>query len=76
MVQDIFDIIKCVNVNGVKVQVKFGGYFYQNYGVGGSDGVVVIDMVNFQKFLMDIKIWYVIIGVGNCLGEVDKKMYV
>ncbi|KAK4638794.1 hypothetical protein QC761_704440 [Podospora bellae-mahoneyi] len=73
--QDISDIIKCANANGVKVQAKSGGHSYQNYGVGGSDGAVAIDMVNFQKFSMDTKTWYATIGAGNRLGEVDKKMH-
>lgn len=73
--QDISDIIKCANANGVKVQAKSGGHSYQNYGAGGSDGAVAIDMVNFQKFSMDTKTWYATIGAGNRLGEVDKKMH-
>ena len=73
--QDISGIIKCANANGVKIQAKSGGHSYGNYGLGGADGAVAIDMVNFQEFSMDPNTWQATVGAGTRLGEVTKKMH-
>ena len=43
-------------------------------GLGGTDGVVALDLVNFQHFRMDTTTWKATIGAGTRLGEVDKKL--
>ncbi|KAK0712013.1 hypothetical protein B0H67DRAFT_602594 [Lasiosphaeris hirsuta] len=72
---DVSGIIKCATANNVKVQAKSGGHSYANYGVGGEDGAVAIDMVNFQQFSMDKLTWQATIGAGTRLGEVTKKLH-
>ncbi|KAH8898406.1 FAD-binding domain-containing protein [Thozetella sp. PMI_491] len=73
--QDVSSIIKCANDNGVKVQAKSGGHSYANYGLGGEDGAVAIDMVNFQDFSMDNSTWQATIGSGTLLGDVTTKLH-
>lgn len=57
----------------VYVMLNFEG---RNYGLGGDDGVLMIDFVNLKSFSMNEILWYVSVGVGYWLGEMDKKMYV
>ncbi|KAM7219119.1 putative oxidase [Rhypophila decipiens] len=73
--QDISGIVKCASANNVKVQAKSGGHSYANYGLGGTDGAVAIDMVNFQHFHMDNATWEATVGAGTRLGEVTTKMH-
>ncbi|KAK0639875.1 hypothetical protein B0T16DRAFT_339289 [Cercophora newfieldiana] len=73
--QDISLVIQCANANGKKVQAKSGGHSYANYGLGGANGAVAIDMVNFQHFRMDNVTWQATVGAGTRLGEVTKKMH-
>lgn len=49
--------------------------FSSNYGIGGEDGHVVIDLVNMQSFSVDQTTWDVTVGAGTRLGELDKKMH-
>jgi hypothetical protein len=44
-------------------------------GLGGIDGAVVVDMVNFQKFEMNYDTWRAIIGSGTLLGSVKERLY-
>lgn len=44
-------------------------------GLGGVDGAVAIDMVNFQHFSMDDSTWQATIGAGTQLGEVSEKLH-
>jgi len=46
-----------------------------NYGLGGEDGGLMIDLVNLQSFAMDQTTWQASIGAGHRLGEVDKKLH-
>ncbi|KAK4225065.1 putative oxidase [Podospora fimiseda] len=73
--QDIADVVKCAALGGFKVQAKSGGHSYGNYGLGGQDGAVSIDLVNMKKFVMDNTTWQATIGAGTLLGEVDKKLH-
>ncbi|KAK3323076.1 hypothetical protein B0H66DRAFT_532390 [Apodospora peruviana] len=73
--KDISGIITCAKTNNVKVQAKSGGHSYANFGLGGVDGAVAIDMVNFQHFSMDNVTWQATVGAGTRLGEVTTKMH-
>ncbi|KAK3940232.1 FAD-binding domain-containing protein [Diplogelasinospora grovesii] len=73
--QDIAGVIQCAATNNAKVQAKSGGHSYGNYGLGGADGVVAIDMVNFQDFSMDNTTWQATIGAGTLLGDVTTKLH-
>lgn len=44
-------------------------------GLGGADGAVALDMVNFQQFHMDNETWEATVGPGLRLGEVTSKMH-
>lgn len=44
-------------------------------GLGGVDGELVIDMVNFQQFSMDTSTWQATIGSGHRLSEVTRLLH-
>ncbi|CAI4217594.1 unnamed protein product [Parascedosporium putredinis] len=72
---EVSAVVKCAESVGAKVQARSGGHSYANYGIGGEDGHVVIDLVNMQSFSVDQTTWDVTVGAGTRLGELDKKMH-
>ncbi|KAI2616638.1 putative glucooligosaccharide oxidase [Hypomontagnella submonticulosa] len=73
--QDVSEFIKCAAANNVKVQAKSGGHSYANYGLGGEDGELVIDLTNFQDFSIDTNTWQAKIGGGTRLADVTNKLH-
>ncbi|KAH7188219.1 uncharacterized protein B0J16DRAFT_396446 [Fusarium flagelliforme] len=72
---EVAEAVKCATQSGLKVQAKSGGHSYGNYGLGGADGAVSIDMVNFKDFSMDNRTWYARFGAGLNLGELDVHLH-
>ena len=50
-------------------------FFCRNFGLGGSDGAVAIDLVNMKTFSMDETTWHASIGSGYLLGEIDTQLH-
>ncbi|KAK6978121.1 hypothetical protein R3P38DRAFT_497939 [Favolaschia claudopus] len=73
--QEISKIVQCAVASNVKVQARSGGHSYGNYGLGGEDNAVVVDMVNFQKFSMDKSNWQATVGAGTLLADVTTRMH-
>src|SRR4051812_6698288 len=44
-------------------------------GIGGTDGVIVVDLKNFQQFSIDRSSWQATIGGGTLLGDVTKRLH-
>ncbi|KAJ6474700.1 hypothetical protein C8R47DRAFT_986679 [Mycena vitilis] len=72
---DVAKIVQCAVASAVKVQPRSGGHSYGNYGIGGEDGSVVVDMVNFQQFSMDNTTWQATIGSGTLLSDVTSRLH-
>ncbi|KAJ5889814.1 FAD linked oxidase N-terminal [Penicillium tannophilum] len=73
--EEVSAIVKCAANNGYPVQAKSGGHSYGNYGLGGVDGAVAIDMKNFQQFSMNTTNWEATIGSGTLLTDVTKRLH-
>ncbi|KAF6833683.1 berberine bridge enzyme [Colletotrichum plurivorum] len=73
--EDVAGFVKCAADNGVKVQPKSGGHSYANFGLGGTDGALVIDLANLQHFSMDTDTWQATIGGGHRLHDVTEKLH-
>ncbi|KAJ4355081.1 hypothetical protein N0V95_003244 [Ascochyta clinopodiicola] len=73
--EHISAIVKCAVENKLKVQPRCGGHSYANYGIGGEDNTIVIDMKHFQKFSMDNSTWQATIGGGTLLSDVTKRLH-
>ncbi|KAL2756526.1 hypothetical protein ACRALDRAFT_1062279 [Sodiomyces alcalophilus JCM 7366] len=72
---EVAAFVKCAVENDVRVQAKSGGHSYGNYGAGGDDGALVIDLRNFQHFHMNRDNWQATLGAGHKLHDVTKKLH-
>ncbi|KAF8166622.1 hypothetical protein K438DRAFT_1857053 [Mycena galopus ATCC 62051] len=72
--QEVSQIVKCAADTKVKVQARSGGHSYGNYGLGGVDNAVVVDLVNFQQFSMDETTWHATVGAGTLLADLTKRL--
>ncbi|KAJ5613711.1 FAD linked oxidase N-terminal [Penicillium herquei] len=73
--KQVASIVKCASDNGYPVQARSGGHSYGNYGLGGTDGAIVVDMKNFQQFSMNYTTWHATIGSGTLLGDITTGLY-
>ncbi|GAB0137272.1 hypothetical protein EsDP_00005545 [Epichloe bromicola] len=73
--EQVAAVVNCARKFGVKVQARSGGHSFANFGVGGSDGAIVVDLKHFQQFSMDTNNWQATIGAGTLLGDVTKKLH-
>ncbi|KAI0908809.1 hypothetical protein F4823DRAFT_467880 [Ustulina deusta] len=73
--QDVSAFVKCAASSNVKVQPKSGGHSYANYGLGGEDGALVIDLLKLQDFSIDTETWKATIGGGTKLADVTEKLH-
>jgi len=72
---EVASIVKCATTHNLKVQARSGGHSYANYGLGGEDGAIVVDMRNFQQFSIDNSTWQATIGAGTLLDDVTKRLH-
>ncbi|KAF1956355.1 FAD-binding domain-containing protein [Byssothecium circinans] len=73
--EQVAAVVKCAVDHKHKVQPRGGGHSYANYGIGGSDNAIVVDLKNFQQFSMDNTTWQATIGGGTLLGDVTKRLH-
>lgn len=68
--QQISALLKVSRQFNHQVVARSGGHSYIANGLGGKDGVVVVDMTNFMTVAVDSSTGTAIIGPGNRLGNV------
>ncbi len=68
-------IVKCAVEYNLKVQPRCGGHSFANYGIGGQDNSIVVDLKNFQQFSMDKTTWQATIGGGTLLADVTQRLH-
>lgn len=73
--EQIAAVVRCARDLNLKVQPKSGGHSFANFGLGGVDGAVIVDLKHFQQFSMDTTTWQATIGAGTRLGDVTKKLH-
>jgi len=73
--EDVAGAVKCAAKHDRAVQAKSGGHSYANFGTGGEDGAVMVDLVNLQDFKMDEDTWEASFGSGFRLGELDEYLH-
>ncbi|KAG6009221.1 hypothetical protein E4U21_003074 [Claviceps maximensis] len=73
--EEVAAAVRCAVKARVYVQAKSGGHSYGNFGTGGQDGSLMVDMVNFKDFKMDNTTWQATFGAGYKLGELDEQLY-
>ncbi|GAO19283.1 uncharacterized protein UV8b_03339 [Ustilaginoidea virens] len=72
---EVAQAINCAVQSKVHVQAKSGGHSYGNYGLGGQDGGLMVDMVNFQQFTLNTTSWQATFGSGYKLGQLDMQLH-
>ncbi|KAJ5788266.1 FAD linked oxidase N-terminal [Penicillium paradoxum] len=70
----VAEIVRCAVEEKYRVQAYSGGHSYGNYGLGGTDGHVVIDLKNFQQFSMDPDTHIATVGAGTNLGDLQNRL--
>ncbi|KAI1117036.1 hypothetical protein F5Y14DRAFT_14876 [Nemania sp. NC0429] len=72
---DVAGFVRCAAANNVKVQARSGGHSYANYGLGGQDGELVIDLFKLQYFSLDTTTWQATVGGGTKLADLDHRLH-
>ncbi|KAI1167398.1 hypothetical protein F5B18DRAFT_601655 [Nemania serpens] len=73
--EDISGFVQCAAANNVKVQPRSGGHSYANYGLGGEDGALVVDLFKLQDFSMDANTWRATVGGGTKLSDLTQRLH-
>ncbi|PYH95698.1 glucooligosaccharide oxidase [Aspergillus ellipticus CBS 707.79] len=73
--QQVAAIVRCAASLNYKVQAKSGGHSYGNYGLGGSNGAININLQNMKSFSMDTTTWQATVGSGMLNGELDAYLH-
>ncbi|KAK7446364.1 hypothetical protein VKT23_014570 [Stygiomarasmius scandens] len=68
--EDVSSIVQAGVANNMKIVPRGGGHSYIANGLGGENGVVVVDMSNMKAINIDSNSETVEIGSGNRLGDV------
>ncbi|KAE8377966.1 glucooligosaccharide oxidase [Aspergillus bertholletiae] len=72
--QHVSGVVGCATAFGYKVQAKSGGHSYGNYGLGGTDGAIVVDLRNMKQFSYDTTTEEATVGGGMLNGELDTHL--
>ncbi|KAJ5579888.1 uncharacterized protein N7459_005873 [Penicillium hispanicum] len=73
--EQVAEVVRCAASNGSKVQAYSGGHSYGNYGLGGNDGAIVVNLKNMQQFSMDARTNIATVGAGTKLGPLQTRLY-
>ncbi|KAF8149358.1 glucooligosaccharide oxidase [Crassisporium funariophilum] len=68
--QEISTIVKLGQTTNHQVLARSGGHSYIANGLGGKDGVIIIDLKNFQTITIDASSETAVIGSGTRLGDI------
>ncbi|KAF8196452.1 glucooligosaccharide oxidase [Pholiota molesta] len=69
-IQEVSEVVKLGQLVNHQVVARSGGHSYIANGLGGKDGVIVVDMRNFQTITVDDNAGTAVIEVGNRLGDI------
>ncbi|MBE3044159.1 FAD-binding protein [Candidatus Bathyarchaeota archaeon] len=73
--QHIQDAIACGVEAGVRVTPKSGGHSYANYGFGGEDGHLVLELDRMSEVVLDTETGVATVQPGSRLGHVAVELY-
>ncbi|KAF4888168.1 FAD-linked oxidoreductase sorD [Colletotrichum fructicola] len=67
--------VKCGRDNGVKVTPKCGGHSYANFGFGGEDGHLMLELDHMYNVTLDNATGIATVQAGSRLGHVASELY-
>ncbi|BGP18082.1 hypothetical protein JCM10213_006527 [Rhodosporidiobolus nylandii] len=67
--EQIATALTCAARNNVSVSARGGGHSYASYGLGGTDGALVVDLGEFRQIVVD-EDGLAKVGAGNRLGDI------
>ncbi|KIV95460.1 hypothetical protein PV10_03114 [Exophiala mesophila] len=70
--QEVSGVVKCAAEADAFVQARSGGHSFGNYGLGGDDGAVVVDMKYLDQLTFDESDKTAHLGPGNRLKDVNE----
>ncbi|CAH0052526.1 unnamed protein product [Clonostachys solani] len=73
--EEVAGAVKCAKQYNVAIQAKSGGHSYGNFGLGGEDGAVAVDLVNLKSFSMDESTWMATYGSGLRHRDLDAYLH-
>lgn len=73
--QHVQDAVLCAAQASLKVQAKSGGHSYANFGNGGRDGSLIINLESFQNIQLDKNTGIVTVGGGVRLGNLADGIF-
>ncbi|CAK3968157.1 FAD-binding domain-containing [Lecanosticta acicola] len=72
--QQTSDVVVCAREAGIPIQARSGGHSYCNYGRGGENGYLSVDMKNRKEFTYNHQDHTITFGPGNRLQDLTNKM--
>ncbi|CAG8475906.1 7963_t:CDS:2 [Acaulospora morrowiae] len=69
-VADVQESVNCGNQLGISVVARSGGHSYEDYSLGGRNGVLVVDVANFDQIVVDEESQTAVVGTGNKVGPI------
>ncbi|KAF9871775.1 FAD binding domain-containing protein [Colletotrichum karsti] len=73
--ENIQAAVKCGRDNGVKVTPKCGGHSYANFGFGGEDGHLMLELDHMYNVTLDNTTGIATVQAGSRLGHVASELY-
>ncbi|KAK2770659.1 glucooligosaccharide oxidase [Colletotrichum kahawae] len=67
--------VKCGRDNGIKVTPKCGGHSYANFGFGGEDGHLMLELDHMYNVTLDNTTGIATVQAGSRLGHVATELY-
>ncbi|KAI5361623.1 Putative oxygen oxidoreductase covalent FAD-binding, berberine/berberine [Septoria linicola] len=71
---DVSKVVVCASTYGIAVQPKSGGHSYCNFGYGGQDGSLAVDLQHMDDFNYNPADQTVTFGPGNKLADLDRHL--
>lgn len=71
----VSDSVKVAVEEKLPVSPRSGGHSFAAFGVGGSDGALVVDLSRLKTISTDHSTGQAVIGTGNRLGDVAVEIY-
>ncbi|KAK4655108.1 hypothetical protein QC762_0072570 [Podospora pseudocomata] len=73
--EQITAAVSCASKYGIPVQAKSGGHSYASYSTGGHNGILMIDLENFNSVSLDNRTGIAAVGGGVSLGNLAQGIW-